>query len=214
MSERRFYIHCREGGIKLTLQDAAFMRNAWISTFTEMQQHMQPEQIYETSLMRSQLGMDGDEDEDEDDKGFIFSDRCVYRAQSINGMVRNRSTKNAACNFQFQSLVAYGAKIAGWKLVYNGFGNRVVNFVHDEYLYYLYPHELKQIPRIEKIMLDGMREAIPDVKLGVESSVMLHWDKKAIEYKDLEWDEDGEPIIAEPPYVQKMKEKKLKCCSD
>lgn len=75
----------------------------------------------------------------------------------------------------------------------------------DEFLYCLYPDELKvHIPEIERLMIAGMRVAIPDVKVGVESSCMLHWDKKAVEFHELKWDEQGRPLIEEPLFVQNI----------
>ena len=53
-------------------------------------------------------------------------------------------------------------------------------------------------------MLAGMRVMIPDVKVGVESSCMLHWDKKAIEFSKLQWAPDGTPILEEPPFVKQL----------
>lgn len=74
----------------------------------------------------------------------------------------------------------------------------------DEIMYCLWPDELKlHIPVIEDAMLRGMRKAAPDVKVGVESCVMLHWDKGAIPFEKLKWDGDT-PIIAEPEFVANL----------
>jgi hypothetical protein len=53
-------------------------------------------------------------------------------------------------------------------------------------------------------MLDGMRTVISDVKVGVESSCMLHWDKKAKEFSEIEFDSNGLPILEEPPFVKQL----------
>lgn len=75
----------------------------------------------------------------------------------------------------------------------------------DEYLYWLWPQELRQhIPIVERLMISGMKQVIPDVKVGVESSCMLHWDKKATVFADLQWDDNGLPILTEPPFVQSV----------
>lgn len=79
----------------------------------------------------------------------------------------------------------------------------------DEYLYWLWPHEiLTHIPIIEKLMIAGMKTVIPDVKVGVESSCMLHWDKKATEFSELKWTPDGLPILEEPPFVKSLLQQK------
>lgn len=75
----------------------------------------------------------------------------------------------------------------------------------DEYLYWLWPHEIRtHIPVIEKLMLDGMRTVISDVAVGVESSCMLHWDKKAKVFSEIEFDSKGLPILEEPPFVKQL----------
>ena len=75
----------------------------------------------------------------------------------------------------------------------------------DEYVYWLWPDELQtHIPIIEKLMLQGMCTLITDVKVGVESSCMLRWDKKAKVFDSVEFDESGLPILEEPPFVQEL----------
>ena len=53
-------------------------------------------------------------------------------------------------------------------------------------------------------MLDGMAIYIPDVTVGVETSCMLHWDKKATPYNKCTLDEKGVPILEEPHFVQEL----------
>lgn len=149
-----------------------------------------------------QFGFEGD-DEEEDSDG--PQNGWQFEATTITGMKRNRCSRTAAANIQFQGICAEGAKLAGWGLLYNGYGDRLVNFIHDEYVYWLYPEELKvQIPVIEKIMIESMAKIIPDVKVGVETSCGLHWDKKAVEFEKLEWTPEGLPILEEPHFVQEV----------
>lgn len=78
--------------------------------------------------------------------------------------------------------------------------------IMDEYIYCLYPEEVKtHVPIIEQLMLDGMKRFIPDVNIKVESSCMLHWDKKAAALADLEWTPDGRPILEEPEFIKALK---------
>ena len=152
---------------------------------------------------------DDEEDEyDEDEYEEMANgkdDSFSYCAVLPCGQVRNRCSYNAACNAQFQGTVAVGAKLAGWNLLMAGYGERICGFVHDEYKYCLYPNEMQyHIPIIEQLMIDGMKQVIPDVKVGVESSCMLHWDKKAVTFGKLKWNDDGTPILEEPPYVQNL----------
>jgi DNA polymerase I-like protein with 3'-5' exonuclease and polymerase domains len=190
----------------MTVEEAADTRAAWISTFKEMRPHMNPEKALNVKVAFNAYGMErsNNTDEDEEDED-ADNGRRTYMAKLPCGQIRNRCSYNAACNTQFQGTVAVGAKLAGWALVYNGYGDRLLNFVHDEYLYWLWPHELKtHIPIIEKLMIDAMKIVIPDVKVGVESSCMLHWDKKATEFSKLQWTPDGLPILEEPPFVKQV----------
>ena len=92
-----------------------------------------------------------------------------------------------------------------WRLARIGMLPRIVNMVHDELIYLLYADELKtMIPIIEQEMIAGMRTATPNVKVGVGTSVCLHWDKKAIDYDKIVWRPDGLPDIQEPPLVTEV----------
>lgn len=79
----------------------------------------------------------------------------------------------------------------------------------DEYLYWLWPYELKtHIPRIEKLMLEGMSKIITSVRIGVETTCMNFWDKKAQEFSTIQWSPDGLPILEDPPFVKELLTKK------
>jgi len=184
----------------MTLEEAAEARKAWIDAFPEMRYHMKPEEIKEDARTLAKYG--GDIDEDEIEIEGSESSRQRYKATTITGFRRYNCSYNSACNIHFQSVVAEGAKEAMWNLLANGFADRMVNFVHDEVLYLLRIAELcERIPIVEKLMIAGMKKVIPDVKVGVESSVMRHWDKGAVEFDKLEW-KDGRPIIEEPAFVK------------
>ena len=186
----------------MTLDEATAMREAWISTFKEMQFHMNPPRATSTMASEVAYGLERhqEDEEPEEDDGLH-----EYMAILPCGQIRNRCSFNASCNSQFQGTTAIGAKVAGWNLIYNGYGDRLSNFVHDEYLYWLWPNEIQtHIPIIEQLMIAGMQTVIPDVKVGVESSCMLHWDKKATEFSKLSWTDDGLPILEEPPFVKEL----------
>lgn len=197
---KTFWRNCREQGIQMTIEEAAEARKAWIDAFPEMKYHMKPEEIKEDAKTLAKYG--GDIDEDEIEIEGSESSRQRYKATTITGFRRYNCSYNSACNIHFQSVVAEGAKEAMWNLLSNGFADRMVNFVHDEVLYLLRIAELcERIPIVEQLMIAGMKKVIPDVKVGVESSVMRHWDKGAVEFDKLKW-EDGRPIIEEPAFVK------------
>ena len=203
MGRDAFYRHCREEGLKITKAETDVMHEAWVTTFKEMKDHTKLTPIPRSrNTFRAQMGI-----KDEDDEEEFFSeedkDRKLYKAVCINGFVRNNASANAACNAQFQALVAFGAKLAGWNMLYHlGMADRLVNFVHDEFIYWLLPEELEEwVPRIEQEMIAGMKIAIPDVVVEVETSCSYHWDKGAKEFHKLDKDENGKYIITEPEMV-------------
>lgn len=197
-----FYKHCREGGLKVTRAETDFMRESWLSTFTEMREHANPEEVKEKPGVARAFGFDTLEEEGEGERD--FSGR-LYVAHCINGFTRNRASRAAAANCQFQSLVAYGAKLAGWKLVEAGYQDSLLAYIHDEYVYELDPATLDTaIPEIERLMLEGMAIAIPDVKVKVETTVGIHWDKHATEFGKLDKDASGHYIISDPPLIAEI----------
>lgn len=228
MSADRFYQHCRSLGMQLSMKDAEEMRAAWIIAFSEMTQHLRPEKAvalqHDSPVTHSFYSIPwtpgADEDEYEDDEpdddyadndgsGDIEDMRVVsklaYSARTITGFFRNRCSYNAAMNLQFQGLAAEGTKEAGWELLKLGLGPRLLNYVHDEYLYWLYPKEVRTIvPLVEEAMIAGMRKVIPDVRIGVETSLMRHWNKKAITFGELTYDDKGLPIIPEVAFVEEI----------
>ena len=203
MSDNRFFINCREQGLHMSYEDAVRVRRIWIDTFKEMQQHMNPEEIKDSGQLAGYYDpdpQDGDED-DQDEQ----NDKRRFRATIINGMKRNRCSYCSALNIHFQGLTAYGAKLAMWNMAMAGLLPRMINFVHDEVIYWLWPDELKTvIPVVETCMIEGMRIACPHVKIGVETSCMWHWDKSKeghVKYNDMQWADDGSPVIPEPKFV-------------
>lgn len=202
MGAAAFYRHCREGGLKITREETDYMRDAWISTFREMRYHMQPEKLPNKSWIKQTYGY-VEEDAEPDDSA---NEGQQYIAKCITGFVRTRCTKNAAENCQFQSITAVGAKLAGFNMIYRGgLADRLCAFVHDEYLYCLWPEELdEKVPLVEKLMIEGMRTILPDVKVGVETTCGVNWDKHATEFLKLDKDASGRYIIPVPDLIREI----------
>lgn len=68
---------------------------------------------------------------------------------------------------------------------------KLCNFIHDEYIVEFPLDDTLQERRIalEKLMIDAMQAFIPDVRIGVESTLMPRWYKEA------------EPIWADPEHT-------------
>ena len=92
-----------------------------------------------------------------------------------------------AANGYFQALAADGAKYAGQLLVKHAyrvessplFGCRPSGFVHDEYLVNAPRDQAEQaLPEVERLMIEGMRRYIPDVKIKAPGKVLYErWGK-------------------------------------
>ena len=86
------------------------------------------------------------------------------------GRLRNNTTFCAEKNTPFQGLAADGAKLALYNLMDEGF--KIVGFVHDEIITEVPENQVKELTeKQEKIMIDSMKVVVPDVKVGVETTV-------------------------------------------
>jgi DNA polymerase I-like protein with 3'-5' exonuclease and polymerase domains len=86
------------------------------------------------------------------------------------GRLRNNTTFCAEKNTPFQGLAADGAKLALYNLMNAGF--KIVGFVHDEIITEVPEKEAKKLTELqEKIMIDSMKVVVPDVKVGVETTI-------------------------------------------
>jgi len=89
---------------------------------------------------------------------------------TLTGRKRGNTTFCAEKNTPFQGLAADGAKLALYNLDKEGF--KVVGFVHDEIITEVHKNEASErLSSQERIMIDSMREVVPDVLIGVESVI-------------------------------------------
>jgi len=86
------------------------------------------------------------------------------------GRLRADTTFCAEKNTPFQGLAADGAKLALYNLCHKGF--KVVGFVHDEIITEVSKNNAKDLIFLqEKTMIDSMKIVVPDVAVGVESTI-------------------------------------------
>lgn len=104
------------------------------------------------------------------------------------GFVRGGLDFSNAANHCFQHLAAMGAKHALWKVskeCYTDrssplFGSRPVIFVHDEIFCEMPEDRAHEAgPRLAEIMIEAMREFVPDVTIRAEPALMRRWTKAA-----------------------------------
>lgn len=121
--------------------------------------------------------------------------RVVDRAPcfTLTGRLRANASYCARHNTIFQGLAADGAKLALWRLWRSGF--RLANFIHDEVLVEV-PEDAnlhEQAETIRCLMIEGMREVAPDVRIEVEYAAARRWSKKA----KANFDDNGRLLVWE-----------------
>lgn len=95
---------------------------------------------------------------------------------TLTGRYRGNTTYCAEKNTPFQGLAADGAKLAMYELDKAGF--TIVGFVHDEIICEV-PSSMaeEKLKEMEELMVKGMVEVVPDVKVGVEGMLSPFYTK-------------------------------------
>ena len=76
-------------------------------------------------------------------------------------------------NYGFQGLVADGMKISLYNLWRDGIIPNA--FIVDEVLISVSPTDYKLHEKIKKIMIDSMKQVIPDVRISVDTKLLRNW---------------------------------------
>lgn len=109
--------------------------------------------------------------------------------QLFTGRIRGGCSYTAACNTIFQGLGADVAHRAGW-LISRGcyvdptsplFGSRIVNFIHDEFILETpdRPEAHESAQELERLMLQGAKQLLPDMIPRAPPILMRYWSKEA-----------------------------------
>lgn len=94
----------------------------------------------------------------------------VGQVYSRTGRLRGNTSYCAEKNTPFQGLAADGAKLALYNLDKRGY--KIVGFIHDEIVCEVPKNKVdKLLKPMEDIMVNSMREVVPDVSVGVESMI-------------------------------------------
>ena len=95
---------------------------------------------------------------------------------TLSGRRRADCTYTAYLNTQFQGLCADGAKLALYNVARAGY--KIVAFVHDQIVVESEKDTAEEeMENISKIMVDSMKEFIPDIKISVEGEIRDRWGK-------------------------------------
>ncbi len=168
----KFVDYARNGyGVSLTETEARKRKDDWYKKWPEMKK-------YHEHFGNLTLG-----------------DRKFALIQPGSGRIRGEVGFCDSANSVFQGRAADGAKRAGWYIAkecylrdpYRDgsgptplFGARPVLFVHDEFILEVpiaTAHEATL--RLSAVMTAGMREVVPDVKVGTEYAIASRWYKGA-----------------------------------
>lgn len=173
-------------GIEMSLEEAKQRREDWYAQWPEMRRYHQD------------IG-----------KACENAERETTVVQDVSGRVRGGCSFTAAANSYFQGRTADGAKRSGWYLARECYlddpyaddgkhaamglrveagrrtpsplyGCRTVAFVHDEFIVEVPASVAPQAAkRLSEVMVLGMREYVPSVKIGVETVLVERWYKGA-----------------------------------
>lgn len=121
---------------------------------------------------------------------------------TLTGRLRAKASFCAQRNTLFQGLAADGAKMAMWHIWRAGYV--IHNFIHDEFIVAVPDGPLVGFHAqvIKQLMIAGMQQVVPDVRIGVEYVVTKRWSKQAKLLRDAvgkvqAWDLPAEGVIGE-----------------
>lgn len=100
----------------------------------------------------------------------------VDRNVTLTGRVRANCTYTAYLNTKFQGLCADGAKLALYNVAKAGY--KIVAFIHDQIMIESDIEDAeKDMDKVQQIMIESMKEVIPDVKISTEGQILERWCK-------------------------------------
>ena len=111
----------------------------------------------------------------------------------VNGVKRAGCTYNAACNgFLMQTPAAIGTKRMLWRAgqaIINNESIYLLAFIHDELLLEIKDDENLEnnVEKMSYIMIDAMKEILPDVRVSVEADVGPIWKKDGMGWSKTYW---------------------------
>jgi len=172
LGKAKFVQYARDGyGVALTETEAGRRKEDWYKKWPEMRKY------------HERFG------------NLTLGDRKFALIQPGSNRIRGEVGFCDGANSVFQGRAADGAKRAGWYIAkecylrdpYRDgsgptplFGSRPVLFVHDEFILEVpvaTAHEATM--RLSAVMTAGMKEVVPDVKVGTEYAIATRWYKGA-----------------------------------
>ena len=221
MGVKGFYLALRNGGFKLTMEEAQKLYNDWFSFYTEVSEMHKLQTDGEvcaavfdkTNKQQEEEDSDSTETETEEVRSFLTDangqpiedpERMVqlYRVTNALGMVKARGTACAVANFIFQSYAAAANKIALWWVFYSEWKRsktlgvpprfKMVVFIHDEIGAEVDIDAVDEVAKTNsELMVGGVKSVMPGVFIKTEATAMDRWSKAA----KSRYDDQGHIVI-------------------
>jgi len=165
------------------LDTAAELRKKWFTAWPEIQEYFQWVSLYPG-----------------------VKNQTAKVVSPLSGYIRGGLHASNLANHPFQHLAAMGAKHALWKVTQESYcdrtsplyGSRPVMFVHDEIISEMRAETFADAgPRMAEVMVNAMRDFVPDVYISAEPAGMWRWDKRA----ETRYDSNGRLIPWSPPVI-------------
>ena len=144
----------KDFGMDLSEEDASQMRSQWLALFPEV-------------------------------RAFLAEHHCAQPGVlTLTGRYRAKTERTQNRNTIFQGLGADAMVLGIWNLLREGY--KIVNLIHDEVLIEIPMCDdyADVVADIEGLIIDGMRQVVPDMDIRVKSVVSSCWSKKATKVYD------------------------------
>lgn len=160
MSPTTFIDYCKGYGLDITLAFSEQVKEAWKSKYPEVMEYFnEPNKHFDCNVKNAE--------------GETYK---TYTHYTLTGRKRARATYTAFLNTGFQGLAADGMKIALYKLLKEGLETVLV--VHDQAVIECPRNKAKEAQkRVEKLMIEGMKEVIKNVNVAVEGQIIERFTK-------------------------------------
>lgn len=185
LGAKKFVKYALQYGVRLALEEALELREDWLNTFPEVRKYFK--------IIDAMVNGSGE------------------IKQLVTGRIRGGLGYCDGCNTVFQGLTADGAKYAVIHVSREMYldkksalyGSRLNAFIYDELMMETPLDRLDEAgKRLDELMIEGMRWAIPDVKVKCEAVAMTHWSKNAFRLTD---PQTGRLMCWEPLSIPEIK---------
>lgn len=167
MAASTFVDYCKGYGVKTTVDEAQVIKEGFNMAFPEINFYFDSPRGHKDGTYKFW----------NNEKG-IWDEKDTYLHTTLTGRKRAKSTYTAFLNAGFQGLAADGAKLAMYAVIKAGYRENLVAFIHDQLLLEV-PIDRAEasLAEVSKLMVEGMKEVISSVKIGVDGEIKERYSK-------------------------------------